>query len=44
MLTMLMYLSLFELVAAQIIPFDQPLPVLTSPVVQARAGENLHYQ
>ncbi|KAF2849426.1 hypothetical protein T440DRAFT_519025 [Plenodomus tracheiphilus IPT5] len=38
-------LSLFLFgVAAGLVPFSQPLPVLTSPVVQARAGEELHYQ
>jgi hypothetical protein len=29
---------------AQIVPFDQTLPVLTSPVVQAKAGQDLHFQ
>ncbi|RAQ98956.1 hypothetical protein DDE82_008747 [Stemphylium lycopersici] len=29
---------------AHIIPFDQPLPILTSPVVQAKAGEEIYYQ
>ncbi|KAF1840103.1 uncharacterized protein K460DRAFT_421111 [Cucurbitaria berberidis CBS 394.84] len=39
------YLSLFaSLGMTQIIPFDQPLPILTSPVVQVQAGKELHYQ
>jgi hypothetical protein len=29
---------------AQIIPFDQTLPILTNPVVHVRAEEELHYQ
>jgi hypothetical protein len=34
----------FALTLAQIVPFNQPLPILTSPVVQAKAGEQLNYQ
>jgi hypothetical protein len=29
---------------AQIAPFDQTLPILISPVVQAKADQVLHYQ
>lgn len=29
---------------SQIIPFDQTLPILTSPVLQAKAGDELQYQ
>lgn len=35
---------LFNLSVAQIIPFDHPLPILTSPVLQVAAGRYLHYQ
>jgi hypothetical protein len=45
MLNITKYLPLFiGLISAQIVPFDNPLPVLTSPVVQAKAGHDLHYQ
>jgi hypothetical protein len=35
---------LFGIALTQIIPFDQTLPILTSPVIQARAGQELNYQ
>ncbi|KAH3938389.1 hypothetical protein HBH98_254700 [Parastagonospora nodorum] len=35
---------LFGAALAQIVPFDQTLPVLTSPVVQVEAGRDLHFQ
>jgi hypothetical protein len=42
---MLIYAWFFlSLCSAQIIPFDQILPILTNPVVQVKAGEELHYQ
>jgi hypothetical protein len=41
----MLLLALFWAVSlAQIIPFNQMLPVLTNPVVQSRAEEELHYQ
>lgn len=30
--------------AAQMIPFDYTLPVLYSPVIQIKAGQDLNYQ
>lgn len=39
------YLFFFlNLVLSQIIPFDQTLPVLFSPVVQVKAGDEISYQ
>jgi hypothetical protein len=40
----LTFLTFFALTLAQIVPFNQPLPILTSPVVQAKAGKELYYQ
>lgn len=43
--SLIKYVALFfGLAVAQIVPFDQTLPVLTSPVVQIKAGGELHYQ
>lgn len=35
---------LFGISLAQILPFEHPLPILTSPVIQAKAGRDLHFQ
>jgi hypothetical protein len=38
------YLLLLGTAAAQLLPFDQTLPILTTPVVQVKAGGYVYYQ
>lgn len=45
MLTALAYMPfVFGLVAPQLVPFDQTLPVLTDPMMRVKAGEHVLYQ
>ena len=40
----ILFPSLLAIGWTQIIAFDQTLPVLTSPILQVRAGNKLYYQ